>query len=749
MGAGLLLGLLIVTGRDSVYGVVRDAVSGRALADVAVLASSGAHVLTDGRGAYALPAPDSGARTLRFTRAGFEPFDVDVAVPPERSLRLDIGLHPIPVTLPPLRVSTPMVAATPETRPAAEIGLHRYSSATLRTDPLASPTDPVLAAAGESIDAWTGTGGEPRLRGGSADQNLVLLDGLPVYGLTHLGGRASVFDPELVEQVELHTDVPPAEFGGRLSSVIDVGLRPVESGDLRVAGSATSLAVRQSLSAPLGPNGSLQAAIGRSYRGVFPVDRMQAEQNGFGDALVHASLRGPRDRLSGYFVNGADNLAFDAGPRFPAAPTRSANGFDWSHRTAGVVWRHAIDARHELTVRAWDAAADARIAWLTDSIAERVTSTLRAPGIGAQLTSPGLGASIVAGVSLSRPSARYVLRSMPAAPAASAEPGLLSLSSGPWLTAAYGQGDWRIGPAAITAGLRAQTAVGAVFLDPRLSARLDMGRSLWATIGYSQSRQFVQSLRNEESPIGQAFDGDLPVAAGSGIPPASAEQVSAELGCRIGSRSRVQLHGYDRRLDGVLAVAAVTTGPFARSEVPAGRGKARGVEAEFATSGAQLDVHAVIGIESSRRQLETASYAPGGLRSRWVLAGVGYHLDHQTAVRVAGAIASGAPTTPVTSTGAWDAAGVLDLGQEIVGSPETVVPVNQVRLPTYSRLDAGLVRDWRVQALGQAGTLTTSAILTNILGARNPLAYTLDPAGVRRALDFPPRALDLQLSWRF
>ncbi|MGN6391970.1 MAG: carboxypeptidase regulatory-like domain-containing protein [Gemmatimonadales bacterium] len=751
MGTGLFLGLLVLVGRDSVYGVVRDAVSGRALADVAVVASSGAHVVTDGRGAYALPAADSGSRTLCFTRAGFEPFDVDVAVAAERSLRLDVGLHPLPVTLPPLHVSTPMVAATPESRSAAEIGLRRYTSETLRSDPLASPTDPVLAAASETVDAWTGTGGVPRMHGGSADQNLVLLDGLPVYGLTHLGGRASVFDPDLVGQVDLHGDVPPAEYGGRLSSVIAVDLRPVDPGGLQVAGSASSLALRQSLSTPLGANGSLQAAIGRSYRGVFPGDETQAEQNGFGDALVHASLGGPRDLLSAYFVNGADNLAFGAASGISPVPTQLANGFDWSHQTTGLVWRRDIDARHALTVRAWQARADARIAWSLDSVQERVTSTLREPGVSVQIASGGSGGSggsVVAGVSLSRPSTSYTLATTSAERAGSA---VLALRSAPWLAAAYGEGDWRIGPAAITAGLRAQTAqMGAVFVDPRLSASFELGRGLSAGVGYSQSRQFVQSLRNEESPIGQAFDGELPLAVGSGgLSPASGQQLSAEIALRTGMGSRARLYGYTRSLDGVLAVPAVTGGPFARSVVPAGRGKARGLEAEFARSGARFDLHAVLGIETSRRQLGDAFYAPGALRSRWLLAGAGYHLDDQTAVRLAGTIATGAPTTPVTNTRAWDPAGVLDVGEEIMGSPETAGPLNHARLPTYWRLDAGVIHDWRLRALGQTGALTTSAVLTNLLGVRNPLAYTLDPTGVRRALDFPSRALDLQLSWRF
>lgn len=60
------------------------------------------------------------------------------------------------------------------------------------------------------------------IRGGSPDQNLILLDGVPVYNVDHLFGFFSVFTPEAVKKVTLFKGSFPARFGGRLSSVIDV-----------------------------------------------------------------------------------------------------------------------------------------------------------------------------------------------------------------------------------------------------------------------------------------------------------------------------------------------------------------------------------------------------------------------------------------------------------------------------------------------------------------------------------------------
>ena len=60
------------------------------------------------------------------------------------------------------------------------------------------------------------------VRGGGPDQNLILLDGVPVYNVDHLFGFFSVFTPEAVKKVTLFKSSFPARFGGRLSSVVDV-----------------------------------------------------------------------------------------------------------------------------------------------------------------------------------------------------------------------------------------------------------------------------------------------------------------------------------------------------------------------------------------------------------------------------------------------------------------------------------------------------------------------------------------------
>jgi hypothetical protein len=63
------------------------------------------------------------------------------------------------------------------------------------------------------------------VRGGAADQNLVLLDGAPIYNTSHLFGFLSVFNPDILKNVEAINGAFPAEFGGRLSSILNVNTR--------------------------------------------------------------------------------------------------------------------------------------------------------------------------------------------------------------------------------------------------------------------------------------------------------------------------------------------------------------------------------------------------------------------------------------------------------------------------------------------------------------------------------------------
>jgi outer membrane cobalamin receptor len=89
------------------------------------------------------------------------------------------------------------------------------------------------------------------VRGGGPDQNLLLLDGVPVYNASHLFGFISVFNADAINHVELIKGGFPARYGGRLSSVIDISMKEGNSKELKGEGSFGVVASRVTIEGPI------------------------------------------------------------------------------------------------------------------------------------------------------------------------------------------------------------------------------------------------------------------------------------------------------------------------------------------------------------------------------------------------------------------------------------------------------------------------------------------------------------------
>ena len=103
------------------------------------------------------------------------------------------------------------------------------------------------------------------VRGGSPDQNLVLLDGVPVYNVSHVLGLFSVFNADALGSVSLTKGGFPARYGGRLSSVVEVNMRDGNSERWRGEGAVGLLLSRLTLDGPVGDNTRVLVSGRRSY----------------------------------------------------------------------------------------------------------------------------------------------------------------------------------------------------------------------------------------------------------------------------------------------------------------------------------------------------------------------------------------------------------------------------------------------------------------------------------------------------
>lgn len=108
------------------------------------------------------------------------------------------------------------------------------------------------------------------VRGGSADQNLILLDGVPLYYINHLGGFFSVFHPSSISQVKLIKGGFPARYGGRTSSVLDIRMKEGNMSELKGEASLGIISASAMLEGPIKRNkSSFLVSARRTYLDLF------------------------------------------------------------------------------------------------------------------------------------------------------------------------------------------------------------------------------------------------------------------------------------------------------------------------------------------------------------------------------------------------------------------------------------------------------------------------------------------------
>ncbi|NVJ85597.1 MAG: TonB-dependent receptor [Algoriphagus sp.] len=175
------------------------------------------------------------------------------------------------------------------------------------------------------------------VRGGSADQNLVQLDGAPVYNPSHFFGFFSVFNPDALSEVELYKGNMPASFGGRLSSLIDVSLKEGNNSKIHGEGGIGTISSRLTIDGPLFSENSTFVVSGRrTYADVFlgfsSDEEIRNNKLNFHDLSGKVVFRvGDRDRISISTYQGRDFLGLD-----------DQFGLGWSNWVTAVQWSRNI-----------------------------------------------------------------------------------------------------------------------------------------------------------------------------------------------------------------------------------------------------------------------------------------------------------------------------------------------------------------------------------------------------------------------
>jgi hypothetical protein len=185
------------------------------------------------------------------------------------------------------------------------------------------------------------------VRGGEADQNLVLLDGVTVFNPSHLGGLFSTFDADAIGQTEFLTGGFPAGYSGRLSSVLDIGIRPGDTTRVHGAAGISLLSSKLLLEGPLPGRTSWLTSVRRTYLdAVVSAFTKEVLPYYFTDALSKLQVPtrgGGYVSLTGYW--GRDALDF---PLVDSSAARDPVNlvFDWGNAILGLTWRQPLGASH-------------------------------------------------------------------------------------------------------------------------------------------------------------------------------------------------------------------------------------------------------------------------------------------------------------------------------------------------------------------------------------------------------------------
>lgn len=196
------------------------------------------------------------------------------------------------------------------------------------------------------------------VRGGGPDQNLILLDGIPLYYVSHLGGLFSIFNPDALRTVSLSKGGFPARYGGRLSSVLDIRMKEGNLRKFEGEGMIGLLTAKLALQGPIVKGKTSFMVSGRrSYFDLISRPLSQAVSDGrdafgftyfdFNAKLNH--IFSDKDRLYVSVYAGDDRALVRTQSNLLSAPTASRQSIEgeilWGNRLVALRWNHIWSPR--------------------------------------------------------------------------------------------------------------------------------------------------------------------------------------------------------------------------------------------------------------------------------------------------------------------------------------------------------------------------------------------------------------------
>lgn len=320
----------------TISGYVKDKKNGEdiigAIITVSELAGTGTSTNAYGFYSFTIPA---GTYELKIASLGFQTFPQKIEL--DKNITLDVKLEETSTQLEEVIISTEREDKNVR---ETQMGVQQLDMKEINKIPvLLGEKDiiktmtllPGIKSAGEGNSGFN-------VRGGATDQNLILLDEAPVYNASHLLGLFSTFNSDAIKDAQIYKGAMPAQFGGRLSSVMDIKMKEGNNQKFGFNGGIGLISSRLTVEGPLKKDkGSFLLSGRRTYLDQFLKLSPDFKDNTlyFYDINMKMNYKiNDKNKvfLSGYF--GKDNIGFG-----------KAFGIDWGNATLTARWNHIINAR--------------------------------------------------------------------------------------------------------------------------------------------------------------------------------------------------------------------------------------------------------------------------------------------------------------------------------------------------------------------------------------------------------------------
>lgn len=468
-------------------------------------------VLTDDTGRFQLRVP-KGRTALVASRVGYAPDTQTVDVRSAATIVIDFRLRPSSTQLSTVRVATD-AAERSLFRRSPDAGVITMRGEAVKRVPVIGEPDvlrvvqllPGVVATNDFTAGYN-------VRGGESDQNLVLLDGYPIYNPFHLGGLFGTFIDETVGAFELIPGAFPARHGSRLSSVLSVTPKEEERAGIHGATSVSLLASTLSLGGTVRGTTSWSVAARRTYADRF-VALFTDNQlpYWFTDMQAHVRHRfGHGGTLSATAYRGSDIIKASLAI-FGDSSSAGGGGlaFDWGNSLVGIAYEQPLGAAGRGLLRA-DSARVMQRGSLTGfgttldlgNGSLRFTNSLGDRRLWGEVSRWRGQHETLVGYEWSSYRVRFDAQSS----AASSAP-LLAVADGPSAGAVYVDHTVRASRLLTRVGVRGETVTGTGWqgFSPRISMKWFAGKDLAFTAGVARTTQWTPALRNEQAPV-RVFD---------------------------------------------------------------------------------------------------------------------------------------------------------------------------------------------------------------------------------------------------